>query len=96
MLAAVLLTLAAVAFQPITAANTAQPPQVFVRDASAQPVSGENGHDFGLRPPSDNDPDGTPLFNARGQSIQAALGVWRTATGQATFEPCGPGVKMSA
>jgi hypothetical protein len=96
MLAAVLLALAAVAFQPITAANTAQPPQVFVRDASAQPVSGENGHDFGLRPPSDNDPDGAPLFNARGQSIQAALGVWRTATGSATFEPSGPGLKMTA
>jgi hypothetical protein len=94
MLAAVLLTLAAVAFQPITAANTAQPPQVFVRDASAQPQSGEFGHDFGLRPPSDNDPDGAPLYNARGQSIQAALGVWRTADGQATFEPAAQGVRV--
>jgi hypothetical protein len=96
MLAAVLLTFAAVAFQPITAANTAQPPQVFVRDASAQAQTGEFGHDFGLRPPSDNDADAAPLYNAHGQSIQAALGVWRTATGQATFEPAAGGMRISA
>ncbi|HEY0614942.1 MAG TPA: hypothetical protein VGC96_09895 [Candidatus Elarobacter sp.] len=89
MLAAVLLTLAAVQFQPVTAATTAQPPQVFVRDPSAQPQSGEFAHDFGFRPPSDNDPDGAPLFNAHGQSIQTGLGVWRTANGTATFEPNG-------
>ena len=90
--ATVLLTLIAVTFQPVTfqpvtAANTAQPPQVFVRDASAQAQAGDNAHDFGLRPPGDNDSDGAPLFNAHGDSIRSGLGVWRTAAGTATFEP---------
>jgi hypothetical protein len=89
--ATVLLTLVAVSFQvvtfqPVTAANTAQPPQVFVRDTSAQAQTGDNAHDFGLRPPGDNDSDGAPLFNAHGDSIRAGLGVWRTAAGTATFQ----------
>jgi hypothetical protein len=87
MLAAVLLTLAAAAFQPVTAATTAQPPQVFVRDASAQAQTGDNPHDFGLRPPGENDSDAAPLYNAHGDAIRAGLGVWRTAAGTATFEP---------
>jgi len=87
MLAAVLLSLAAVAFQPVTAATTAQPPQVFVHDASAQAQPGEGGHDWGLRPPTDNDAGTAPLLNAHGDPLHAVLGVWRTADGTATFEP---------
>ncbi len=79
--------LASATFQPVTAATTAQPPQVFVRDNSAQAHTGENPHDFGLRPPGDNDADGAALLNAHGDSIKAGLGVWRTANGTATFEP---------
>lgn len=71
----------------MTAATTAQPPQVFVRDASAQAQTGDNPHDFGLRPPGDNDSDAAPLYNAHGDSIKAGLGVWRTADGTATFDP---------
>jgi hypothetical protein len=89
MLAAVLLTLAAVTFQPVNAATTAQPPQVFVRDASAQAQTGEGAHDWGLRPPTDNDADAAPLLYAHGDPLRAALGVWRTADGTATFEPGG-------
>jgi len=85
--AAVLIALAGATFQPVTAANTAQPPQVYVRDTSAQAQTGENAHDWGLRPPGDNDSDAAPLLNAHGVSIKAGLGVWRTATGTATFEP---------
>ena len=90
--ATVLFTLVAAAlqplvFQPVTAANTAQPPQVFVRDTSAQAQTGDNAHDWGLRPPGDNDSDGAALLNAHGESIKAGLGVWRTAAGTATFEP---------
>jgi hypothetical protein len=85
--AAVIVALAAATFQPVTAANTAQPPQVYVRDASAQAQTGENAHDWGLRPPGDNDSDAAALLNAHGTSIKAGLGVWRTATGTANFEP---------
>ncbi len=87
MLAAVFLTLAAVTFQPVTAVNTAQPPQVFVRDVSAQAQTGDNAHDWGLRPPNDADSDAAPLLNAHGDPIHTAYGVWRTAVGTATFEP---------
>ncbi len=31
-------------------------------------------------------PDSLPLFNAHGDELHAALGVWRTADGTATFE----------
>ena len=96
--AAVLFALATATFQPVTAATTAQPPQVFVRDASAQAQTGDNPHDWGLRPPGDNDSDAAPLVNAHGDSIKAGLGVWRTATGTATFEPGtqgGPRVKAA-
>jgi hypothetical protein len=85
--AAVLIALASATFQPVTAATTAQPPQVFVRDTSAQAETGENPHDWGLRPPGDNDSDAAPLLNAKGDSIKAGLGVWRTASGSAAFEP---------
>lgn len=85
MLAAVLFALATATFQPVTAATTAQPPQVFVRDPAVQAQTGDNAHDWGLRPPTDNDADGLPLFNAHGDSLHAALGVWRTADGTATF-----------
>lgn len=85
--AAVLFALASATFQPVTAATTAQPAQVFVRDSSAQADTGENPHDWGLRPPVENDADAAQLFNARGESIRAGLGVWRTASGTATFTP---------
>lgn len=81
-----LLALASATFQPVTAATTAQPPQVFVRDASSQAQTGEGAHDWGLRPPTENDADAAPLLNAHGDPLRAALGVWRTADGVATFE----------
>lgn len=87
MLAAVLLALASAVFQPVTAANTAQPPQVFVHDNSSQAQTGDYPHDWGLRPPADADPDSAPLSNAHGQNIHAVLGVWRTADGTVTFAP---------
>ncbi|GAC1571227.1 MAG: hypothetical protein NVS3B7_01050 [Candidatus Elarobacter sp.] len=88
MLAAVLFALASATFQPVSAATTAQPPQVFVRDAAVQAqTAGEDAHDFGLRAPRDNDADSAPLVNAHGEAIHAALGVWRTAEGTASFEP---------
>jgi hypothetical protein len=85
--AAVLLALASATFQPVTAATTAQPPQVFVRDASAQAQTGDNPHDYGIRPPGDNDSDAAVLYNAKGESIHTGLGSWRTALGTATFDP---------
>jgi len=83
----VLFALVSATFQPVTAATTAQPPQVFVRDPSVQAQTGANAHDWGLRPPADNDADGLPLFNAHGDALHAVLGVWRTADGTATFDP---------
>ncbi len=82
-----LFALASATFQPVTAATTAQPPQVFVRDSSAQAQTGDNPHDWGLRPPGDNDSDAATLYNAHGESIHAGLGVWRNADGSASFEP---------
>ena len=82
-----LLAYATATFQPVDATTTSQPAQVFVRDASAQAQPGDGGHDFGLRPPVDNDPDAAPLYNAHGDAIKALLGSWRTADGRATFEP---------
>ena len=90
--AAVLVALASATFQPVTAANTAQPPQVFVRDTSAQAQTGENAHDWGLRPPGENDSDAAPLLNAKGDPIKAGLGVWRTAGGTASIEPGPQGI----
>jgi len=87
MLATVLLALGLATFQPVTAATTAQPPQVFVRDASAQAQTGDNPHDYGLRPPGDNDSDAAMLFNAHGDALHAGLGTWRTADGTAAFDP---------
>jgi len=96
MLAAVLIALTTAMFQPVNAATTAQPPQVFIRDPGVQADPGENGHVLGLRPPGDNDADGLPLFNARGDSIRAALGVWRTATGKVTFDRTPQSTKVRA
>jgi hypothetical protein len=94
--AAVLVALAAATFQPVTAATTAQPPQVFVRDASAQAQTGDNPHDYGIRPPGDNDSDAAVLYNARGESLHTGLGSWRTALGTATFEPAQRTTKVHA
>jgi hypothetical protein len=87
MLAAVLLALASATFQPVNAVTTAQPPQVFVRDASVQAQTGENAHAWGVRPPGENDADTAPLLNANADPLRVALGVWRTGGGTATFEP---------
>ncbi len=80
----------------MTAATTAQPPQVFVRDSSSQPQTGDNPHDWGLRPPGDNDSDAASLYNAHGDTLHAALGVWRTADGTASFEPGAQATKVHA
>jgi hypothetical protein len=86
MLAAVLLTYATAMFQPVDAATTSQPVQVFVHDNSAQAQPGDGGHDWGLRPPSINDADTAPLYNAHGAALKSLLGSWRTADGKATFD----------
>ena len=86
-----LLAYAAATFQPVDASTTSQPAQVFVHDASAQLQVGDGGHDFGLRPPTDDDPDVAPLFNAHGDALKALLGTWRTAGGTASFEPAAQG-----
>lgn len=82
-----LLALAGATFQPVTASTTATPPQVFVRDASSQAQTGPDAHGWGVRPPTDADSDGAPLYNAHGEPLHAVLGVWRTADGSATFNP---------
>src|ERR1700682_2421699 len=74
MLAAVLLAFATATFQPVDAATTSQPVQVFVHDNSAQAQSGDGGHNWGLRPPTINDPETAPLYNARGDSLKSLLG----------------------
>src|ERR1700682_5107911 len=96
MLAAVLLALASATFQPVNAVTTAQPPQVFVRDTSVQAQTGEGAHAWGVRPPGENDVDTAPLLNATGDAIRVALGVWRTGTGTATFEPVKDGTRVHA
>ena len=78
--AAIIVALAGATFQPVTAATTAQPPQVFVRDASAPAQTGDNGraHDSGLRPPGDNDPTRPRCYNAHGDiASRSRLGEWR-------------------
>lgn len=94
MLALALLAAVTATFQPVTPATTAQPPQVFVRDASAQALTGDGGHDYGLRPPTDNDSDAAPLYNAHGDSLKAVLGVWRTGEGTATIDQTPQGVRV--
>jgi hypothetical protein len=98
MLAAVLLAFATAMFQPVDAATTSQPVQVFVHDNSAQAQPGDGGHNWGLRPPTSNDPETAPLYNARGESLKSLLGIWRTADGSASFETAPQGatrVRMS-
>jgi hypothetical protein len=96
MLAAVLLASVVATFQAITPATTAQTPQVFVRDASVQAQPGDGGHDFGLRPPLDNDSDAAPLYNAHGDPLRVVLGVWRTADGTAAIEPAQGALRVRA
>ena len=91
-----LLAYAAITFEPVNAATTSQPPQVFVRDANVQADTGDNPHDAGLRTPTDNDPDSAPLSNAHGTSIKTLLGIWRTAVGTLTFDPAPQGVNVRA
>jgi len=87
----VLLAYATAMFNPVDAATTSQPVQVFVHDTSAQAQTGDGGHDWGLRPPSINDADTAPLYNARGEALKTLLGSWRTADGNASFDPAPQG-----
>ena len=101
MLAALALTLGAVLFQPVTAQTTAQPAQVFVRDSSAPAqADGSAGgmHDAGLRPPSDTDPPSAQLTNAHGDALKVSIADWRSASGEADFQPVmqGGGVRVRA
>ena len=101
MLAAVALALLGVAFQPVSVQTTAQPAQVFVRDsaAPAQTDPGAGGmHDAGLRPPGDNDPPSAQLTNAHGDALKVSIADWRSASGQADFQPLmqGAGVRVRA
>ncbi len=86
-----LLAYATAMFNPVDAATTSQPVQVFVHDTSAQAQTGDGGHDWGLRPPSINDADTAPLYNARGEALKTLLGSWRTADGNASFDPAPQG-----
>jgi hypothetical protein len=96
MLAAILLALGAVAFQPVTPATTSQPSGVYVRDAAAQAQPGPGGHAFGLRAPNVNDPDNTGLLNANGDPLKAVLGIWRTADGNVAVKPSPKGLEVRA
>jgi hypothetical protein len=90
MLAAVALALLGVAFQPVNAQTTAQPAHVFVRDSSAPASTDPNGggmHDAGIRPPSDNDSPSAQLTNAHGDALKVSIADWRSATGDADFQP---------
>lgn len=94
MLAAAILALGALAFQPVTAETTAQPVHVFVRDASApqqlDPAAGAV-HDAGIRPFGDNDPPSAQLTNAHGDLLRTSLAEWRAATGTAELAPASGG-----
>ncbi|HTJ26481.1 MAG TPA: hypothetical protein VMA36_09965 [Candidatus Limnocylindria bacterium] len=96
MLAAILLALGAVTFQPVTPATTSQPSDVFVRDASAQAQPGPGGHVWGIRPPTGGDPDTVPLLNANGDPLKAVLGIWRTADGNLQVTPGPKGERVRA
>ncbi len=69
---------------------------MFVRDASSQAQSGDNPHDYGIRPPGDNDSDAAMLYNAHNEPLHAGLGAWRSADGTATFEPGPRATKVHA
>ncbi|MBV8170865.1 MAG: hypothetical protein JO219_02930 [Candidatus Eremiobacteraeota bacterium] len=65
-------------------------PQVFVKDATAQPGVGQEGidHDAGLRPAQVSaDPPTMPLFNARGAPLGVTIGQWMSAGGTLVIEP---------
>ena len=96
MLAAVLLAYAALSFQPVDVSTTSQPSQVYVHDSSAPAEQGYGGHDAGLRPATDKDPDTAPLYNARGDMVKTLLGTWRTADGNAVFDRTPQGMNVRA
>jgi hypothetical protein len=96
MLAAILLALGAVAFQPVSPATTAQPSDVFVRDPAAQAQPDPGGHVWGIRPPAAADPDTVPLLDANGDPLKAVLGVWRTADGSLDVTPGPRGTRVRA
>lgn len=94
MLVVALLALVTATFVPVTPATTSQPSGIFVHDASAQADPGDGGHDWGLRPPTDNDSDAAPLYNAHGEALKSVLGTWRTADGNATVDTTPQGTRV--
>jgi hypothetical protein len=92
--AAVIIALASATFQPVTAATTAQPSQVFVRDSAAPAQLAEAGggaHDAGLRPPTENDGPSAQLYGAHGDMLHVSIADWRAANGKADFTPLADG-----
>jgi hypothetical protein len=67
-------------------------PQVFVQDASVGAATGPQNiqHVAGFRPAFiDQDAKTTPLYNAKGQSLNFNLGQWLGAKGTVTISPSG-------
>jgi hypothetical protein len=92
--AAVMIALASATFQPVTAATTAQPSLVFVRDSAAPAQLAEAGggaHDAGLRPPTENDGPSAQLYGAHGDMLHVSIADWRAATGKADLTPLADG-----
>jgi hypothetical protein len=82
--------LASATFQPVTAATTAQPAQVFVRDSAAPAQLAEaagGAHDAGLRPPAETDGPSAQLYNAHGEMLKVSIADWQAATGKVDTTP---------
>ncbi len=99
-IAAVVVALGALTFQPVTPQNTAASAHVFIRDASA-PAQTDPGsgavHDAGVRPFGENDPPSAQLMNANGVPLKVSLAEWRAATGTAELAPTsGGGTRVRA
>jgi hypothetical protein len=65
-------------------------PQVFVQDPASPAATGPQNiqHIVGVRPALiEQDPETTPLFNAKGESLGFDLGQWLGATGRVTITP---------
>jgi hypothetical protein len=96
----IVVALAALTFQPVTAETTAQPAHVFIRDASAAPQLDPAAgpvHDGGIRPFSDNDSPSAQLTNAHGEPLKVSVAEWRAASGSAELAPSpGGGTQVRA
>jgi hypothetical protein len=85
-----MIALVSAQFQPVTAATTAQPAQVFVRDSAAPAQLAEaagGAHDAGLRPPAETDGPSAQLYNAHGEMLKVSIADWRAASGKADLTP---------